>query len=459
MDGLSQELKLEQRQVISLRLQQALQMLTLNTVELADRVQEELELNPALELDQGEGAAIPLSDGDLGPKIADVDWSDYFDGATGPFIRETDEPYDPLANRPAGDVSLTEHLVRQLEVICDDEEVFETAVGIVSAIDNDGYLTISAEELAAELGKYPEEVERVLTEVIHELDPPGVGARDLRECLLVQWRLTRDRDPLAGRIIAEALADIAKKGPAFVAAEFGASVEDVAGAIELIRSMEPRPGRAFGATRNTPVVPDITVELVEGEVLVRVEDDAGGRLYISPKYKNLLLNQKNLDAKTKKYLQERIRAAAWFIRAVHQRRRTVRKVAEAVFSYQRDFLERGPLGLKPLTMEEVADDVGVHVSTVSRAAAGKAVDTPRGIYPFKYFFTGGVRGDRGEVAAEKVKVILNDIIDEEDPAAPYSDEALAGKLAEKGIYIARRTVAKYRNEMNIPPKHERQKLL
>jgi RNA polymerase sigma-54 factor len=456
---ISQEMKLEQRQVISMRLQQALQMLALTGIELTDRIEQELESNPALEMEREEGAIIPLSDGRSRGLTEDIDWDDYFDGTGGPYVQETDETYDPLANQPARPESLTEHLTRQLEVICDDEGTFSVAFAIVTALDLDGYMRIPVEELAGEIRADPTEVERVLTGVVQELDPPGVGARDLRECLLVQWRLMPQPNALTGRIIEEHLGDIGHITPSVLADKLGADEADVVEAIEIIKSMEPRPGRAFGHSRNVPLIPDITVDLVDGNVRVRIDDDAGSRLYISPKYKNLLVNYKNLDEKTKKYLQERVRAAAWFIRAIHQRRRTMRKVAVAVFEHQRDFLERGPMGLKPLTMEDVADEVGVHVSTVSRAAAGKVVDTPGGIYPLRYFFTGAVAGDRGDVAVEKVKALLREIIEDEDPKAPYSDEALAGKLAEKGVYIARRTVAKYRKELNIPPKHERRKVL
>jgi RNA polymerase sigma-54 factor len=458
--GLSQELKLEQRQVISVRLQQALQMLTLTGVELAERIEQELESNPALEIEREETSPIPLGDGRRRTRIEEIDWNEYFNGRVGgPYIRETDEPFDPLANQPAQTGSLVEHLTRQLEVICDDEGTFYVAFAIVAALDVNGYLRIAVEELAEEMGVDPVTVGKILVNVVQELDPPGVGARDLRECLLVQWRLMSEPDPLVGRLIEEHLDDIGRMSPALLAEQVKADEADVEKALDVIRSLEPRPGRAFGSSRNAPLVPDVVVDLVDDKVRVRIEDDAGSRLYISPKYRNLLVEHKNSDAKTKKYLQERIKAAAWFIRAIHQRRRTMRKVATAVFEHQRDFFERGPMGLEPLSMEDVAREVGVHVSTVSRATAGKVADTPNGIYPLRYFFTGAVTGDRGDVAVEKVKVLLKEIIGDEDPGSPYSDEALARKLASRGIFIARRTVAKYRKELNIPPKHERRKVL
>jgi RNA polymerase sigma-54 factor len=457
---LSQELKLEQRQVISIRLQQALRMLTLTNAELVERIEEELESNPALEIERDEGAVIPLGDGRRRTRTEEIDWNDYFNGATGgPYIEETEEAYDPLANQPAQTESLVEHLTRQLEVICDDEEIFDVAFAIITALDANGYLRIDIEELAEELGAVPVEVNRVLVDVVQELDPPGVGARSLRECLLIQWRLMSEPNPLVGRLIQGHLDEISRMSPALLAEKVKAGEADVVKALDVIRSLEPRPGRAFGSSRNAPLVPDVIVDLVNGEVRIRIEDDAGSRLYISPKYKNLLLDYKNLEPKTKKYLKERIKAAAWFIRAIHQRRRTMRKVAKAVFEHQRDFLERGPMGLKPLSMEDVANEVGVHVSTVSRTTAGKVADTPGGIYPLRYFFTGAVAGDGGEVAVEKVKALLRDIIAEEDRTTPYSDEVLAEKLAERGAYIARRTVAKYRKELNIPTRHERRKVL
>jgi RNA polymerase sigma-54 factor len=458
----SQELKLEQRQVISMRLQQALRMLTLTNVELAERIEEELESNPALEIERDDGAAIPLGDGRRGTRAEEIDWNDYFDGGAGgsaAFVEETEEPYDPIANQPAQSESLVEHLTRQLEVICDDEKTFDVAFAITASLDANGYLRVTVEELAEETGADPAEVNRVLLDVVQQLDPPGVGARDLRECLLIQWRLTHEPDPLVGRLIEGYLDEIGRMSPGLLAEKLAADEADVVKALEVIRGMEPRPGRSFGSSRNLPLVPDVIVDLVNDEVRIRIEDDPGSRLFISPKYKNLLLDYKNLDPNTKKYLKERIKAAAWFIRAVHQRRRTIRKVAKAVFEHQKDFLERGPTGLKPLSMEDVADEVGVHVSTVSRATAGKVADTPGGIYPLRYFFTGAVAGDRGDVAVEKVKTLLREIVSEEDPTAPYSDEVITRKLEEKGVYIARRTVAKYRKELDIPPRHERRKVI
>jgi RNA polymerase sigma-54 factor len=233
--------------------------------------------------------------------------------------------------------------------------------------------------------------------------------------------------------------------------------EEVVGAVGYIRSLDPRPGRAFGGSINPTVIPDLKVEVSVGKPKVTILDGKAGRLFISPHYRELLTGDVQ-DEETKRFLRSRLGAAAWFIRALHQRKKTMEKVAAAVFERQVGFLSAGEPGLKPLTMEEVAATVGAHVSTVSRAVAEKYVETPRGVYPFKYFFTGALATeDGGEVAVGRVKSLLEDIIAEEDKATPLSDEELTAVLAARGARVARRTVAKYRHELKIPGKHERKK--
>jgi RNA polymerase sigma-54 factor len=349
--------------------------------------------------------------------------------------------------------------MRQLEVAALNERDFAIAAYITSALERDGYLRLPTAALAAELDENEREVERVLTGIVQRLDPPGVGARNLREALYSQWRNADDgAPPLAGVIINKYLDRLAHKSLDQLARTLHAAPDEVSAAVEYIKNLEPRPGRAFGSETNPSLVPDIRVELVGGEVQVTFLDERIGRLYISPRYRELLRQGQDLDREAERFLRYRLTAAASFIRAVHQRRKTLEKVVAAVFERQRGFLSLGEPGLKPLTMEAVADGVGFHVSTVSRAAAGKVVDTPMGIFPLKYFFTGSVASREGGVAVERVKALLEDIIAQEDKETPFSDERLAEELGNRGLKVARRTVAKYRNWLKIPGKHERKKV-
>lgn len=450
--------RLEQRQIISQRLQQSLRLLTLNNVELETAIEEELEANPLLEWEPGSPA---LREGISSPaaRLENIDWQDYFETASqGGYFTEGREEFDQLAAAPGPPATLAEYLTRQLEVSVVDGRDFELSTCIVSALDRDGYLRLPLATLAEEVGTEEEELERVLIEIVQRLEPPGVGARDLRETLSLQWREANDEAPaLAAVIIDKHLEGLVNKSRAELARSLKVPPEELEVAVAYIKSLEPRPGRAFGAEINPVLLPDVRVELVDGNVEIILLDDRLGRLYISPGYRDLLATDDGLDEEAARFLRYRLNAAASFIRAIHQRRRTLEKIAAAIFERQRDFLTVGGPGLKPLTMEEVADEVGFHVSTVSRAVANKTADTPPGVFPLKYFFTGKVDGSEGPVSVERVKSLLQDIIDVEDKNAPFSDEELAAGLAGRGVRVARRTVAKYRKALKLPSKHDRKK--
>lgn len=449
----------ELRQTISPRLQQSLRLLTLSNLELESAVAAELEANPVLERDDF-GDAEPLPDNNTAPDdLETLDWQEYFASAGGDTSEVWGEVADPFARIAFPDVSLSAYLIRQLEVTALEPRVMELALELVTAFDAAGYLRTPLPALADEMGVTVEELEQVLVNVVQKLDPPGVGARDLAECLLLQWRAAGEgAPPLARKIIEENLADIAGKPIAALAARLKADEAEVRGAVAFIRSLEPRPGRSFGGQVNPSVVPDIRVELAGSRARVTVLDDRSGRLFISPSYRELLTAD-GQDESTRRFLRQRVAAAAWFIRALEQRRRTLENVTRVIFERQKDFLTEGDEGLKPLTMEEVAERVGLHVSTVSRAVAGKVVDTPRGNYRLRDFFTGSLAttssAGESQVAAGKVKALLNDLVATEDKQQPYSDEELVAALAARGIKVARRTVAKYRNELRIPGSHER----
>jgi len=439
-------------------MQQSLRLLTLNNVELDAAIAAEVEANPTLERD-AEADLAPAAE-KVGPsELENLDWQEYFeDAGYAPAAEGAGEAYDPFARLAQPQESLTQHLARQLEMSVEDAPELELALELVTALDGDGYLRVPLAALAEETDASEAELERVLTNVVQKLEPAGAGARDLRECLDLQWRAGGETPALAGVIIERHLAELATKPAAALAALLKATPEETAAAVAYIRSLEPRPGRSFGAEVNVAVVPDVKVELVAGKPRVTVLDDAVGRLFVSPYYRGLL---GNTDNATRRFLRTKLAAAAWFVRAVHQRRRTLEKVAAAVFETQRDFLTEGRAGLKPLGMKDVAARVDLHISTVSRAVADKVIDTPQGNYALRYFFTGalaatGAEGQTDAVAVGKVKALLAELVANENKTDPLSDENLVTALRVQGVRAARRTVAKYRQELKIPGKYERQ---
>lgn len=464
---LSQQTKLTQTTTLSAKQQQSLKLLAMNSLALGDAIEQELESNPTLDTTlEGSGDRVQENEesdnltSERADSLESFVWAASSDNAPR-YSRFSDAPDGDafFDNQAAPGEGLSEHLIRQLEVTCEDEATFEIASEIATSLDADGYLRLSVGFLARELDVAAERVEDVLIGCLQGLDPPGVGARDLRECLLIQWRASDDKPPLVAEIIEKHLGTIGKIPSEQLAGRLGVSQDELNEALAIIRSYEPIPGRAYDLTSAQPLIPDVEVYQVEGEIRVNIIEESIPRLRLSGYYTRMLEDAANLDAKTKRYLIERIRAAAWFIRAVHQRRKTMEKVTGSIFERQSNFLADGTGGLKPLTMDEVADEIDMHVSTVSRAVADKIVNTPYGLFPLKYFFTGALKGDGGEVATEKVKSLIYDIVSAENSERPFSDEEIAGELEERGIKIARRTVAKYRKQLNIPPKHERKKYL
>jgi len=449
-----------QRQVISQRFQQSLALLSLNNLELEGAIEAELEANPALEResagDDDPAGARAEAEGE------DFDWQGYLENAevdgavpAGEGAERDREYRDPFATLSRPEEPLAEHLRRQLEVSYADDPRLPLALELVAALDDEGYLRTPLAELAAEVGAAPAALEDALTDVVQRLEPPGVGARDLAECLLLQWQAAGDAaPPLAGVIIRNHLPDIGARTPAELARLLRVAPPELDRALDFIRSLEPFPGRAYGADVNPSLTPDFVVDWADGGVKITPLEEPAGRLHVSPRYRQLLAAGA-ADADARRYVRGRVAAAAWYIRALHQRRRTMEKVVAAIFGRQRDFLTEGEAGLKPLTMEDVAAAVGVHVSTVSRAVSHKAVDTPQGIYPLKRFFSGAAKAAGADVSVEQVKSALQDLIAAEDKSAALSDEDLGAALAARGFRVARRTVAKYRKELKIPGKHER----
>ena len=428
---LRQEPRLVQQLVITPQLQQALRLLQLSNLELCEVVERELKENPVLEeaegWEEGEGieAYLPLRSSDEEGRR----WEDF-------LVRQ---------------VSLNNYLLWQLRMSHLTPSQMEIGVLIIGNIDEDGYLRASCEEIAQELGVPPGEVREVL-EVIQSFDPPGVGARDLRECLLIQLRERDDSPPLAEGIIEGHWERFKGKDYEGIARSLGVDPGEVREAVDFIMRLEPRPGRPFGPEATKITIPDVLIYKKGEEFEVSIIEDGLPPLRLNPLYERMV-SEGDADMPLD-YLKERLRAAQWLIRCLHQRRETLYRVTKSIARFQREFLEKGIDYLRPLVLRDVAEDVGMHESTVSRVTTNKFASTPQGIFELKFFFSGRV--GEGDVSVIRVKKLIREIIADEDKGRPYSDAQLCKILKMRyNIDVARRTVTKYREGMGIPSSHER----
>ncbi len=480
-----QQLRLEQR--LAPKLIQAMEILQLPIMALEERISEELEKNPVLEvrengiensehhsneseqgvsenqdlvIDEQHGNAEDFSRLD---SLDDVIDPDGFEQRTSPgrirrYVDE-DPKLEALANTADRGISLHEHLTVQWDLVEADPLIKKMGQIIIDNLEPDGYLKTDFSELARKSG-LPEDVklwEQALKEV-QKLDPPGVAARDIKESLLLQLREFDETRALERQLIENFFDELQNHEYQKIAKETGESVERIKDAIEFIKKrLTLHPGTTFGDYQNNPIIPDIIVEYDEetGEYKIIVRDDNIPQLYIPVRYQKML-KQSNLDPKTREFIRRNIQSAKWIIEAIKQRQDTLRRVVECIVKAQQEFLEKGPKYLKPLPMAQIADQVGVHIATISRAVAGKYVQTPRGIYPLRFFFTGGTETENGEsLSWDAIKEKIKELIENEDKTNPLSDDEIVKKLKEDGIDIARRTVAKYRKQMGIPSSHKR----
>jgi RNA polymerase sigma-54 factor len=481
---LKQQLKLQHKLVMTPQLRQAIKILQLPRGELDTLVYEEMNENPVLTVEQGDEVVTPQEAGVMGDEpppseIAkeknaseEIDWRSYLETYTEempslPAWGDDDgdeERQNLIENQPNRTESLADHLAWQLRFHNLTEEDQQIAFVIIGNLDVDGYLQDSIEEIAASVGASVDDVARVLR-VIQECEPLGVGARDLQECLLLQLHAQRpgsdsatETDPIvaiAERIVQEQLSALETRRFDRLARDLGVTVDEVMLAVKLIASLEPKPGRDFGEGDIRYVTEDVYVHKVGDDWVVTLNEEGLPRLKVSASYRRLL--QEGGEAKD--YIKEKLNAAAWLIKSIHQRQRTLLLVAQSLVKFQQDFLTYGVSHMRPLVLRDVAEDVGIHESTVSRAISNKYIATPRGIYPLKKFFTTGLKGRQGQdVASESVKERIRELIHSEDPTHPLSDEEIARKLSGDDVTIARRTVAKYREGMNILPSPKRKQL-
>ena len=467
------------------RMIQAMEILQLPLLALQERIETELVSNPVLELRENNDEPAPAEESSAGEDgqalvVKDNDDQsedfqrldayqdefepDVWDGETHSQARsdsgERDKKMDAMANTAAPPESIFEYLMDQWAFVEAPPEILQAGELIIEHIDEDGYLREPLESLPARTNK-PVTLDhlRAALPLVQGLDPIGVAARDLKECLLLQLAtkeaLGQDVN-LERELVRSFLRDIEANRLPLIARKTGRSMDEVHRAIAQLSRLNPRPGGLIGERATPVVVPDITVWLDEqGEPVVQMTDGEAPALHISRGYRKML-RLGRLDRQTKEFLQRNIRSAQWLISAIEQRRQTVRRVAEEVFKVQKAFFEHGPVALKPLPMADVAEKVGVHIATVSRAVAGKYVQTPRGIFPLRMFFSGGTTTESGaDLAWDAVKAKLQEIISAEDKARPLNDDQLVEQLNKAGIDIARRTVAKYRGLMSIPSARQR----
>lgn len=442
---LGYELTIEQTQKLSMtpELIQAIQILQFNNQELVDYVQNELLENPVLEAEKTYDA----QEVDIRAKIREADYEEQ-SFRQWEYAPDDDDDYTYEQYAWEED-TLTDYLLNQLQF--SSLKGCKAKIGryIIEAVDDNGYLTVSVEEIARALHVETEPVEEVLG-FIQTFEPSGVAARNLRECLIIQLAAKGLLTEEIEYVIENMLEDLADNRIAHIAKTLGIKNQEVQQIADLIRTLEPKPGRLFSSGETVRyVVPDIFVEKINGEYVVSNNDTSVPKLMVSSYY-NKLTAEAGKDEELNKYLNDRFNAAVWLIRSIEQRKQTIFNVASAVVKYQQEFFDNGEKFLKTLTLKQIADEIGVHESTVSRSINGKYMQSPRGVFEMKYFFSSGVTGgDGGGVSSNSVKSIIKEIIAGEDPRKPYSDQDMVAILKEKGIDISRRTVAKYREGMNI----------
>ncbi len=482
---LRQQLKLSQQLVMTPQLQQAIKLLQLSKIELIETINQELEQNPVLEeateeewrssenleldagLDLDNIPRLSSSEDEQTPwedkALKEVDWSEYMDddykaSSSLPSYSFEEKEVPNYENMISKGTDITEHLLWQLQMSRLDNIERQIGCLIIGNLDQNGYLAISLEEIAKEVKCDIDKVEKVLKQ-IQLFDPVGIAARDLRECLLVQLDYLGIKDPLVRKIVDKYLHYVERHNYQAIAKATKTTIEEVAAAIQIITNLDPRPGRAYSTEDVQYIVPDIYVYKVDDDYVVTLNEEDLPRLKISQYYKETL---KNPDAPnhTKEFIQEKLKSAIWLIKSIHQRQKTIYKVTKSIVKFQREFLDKGIVYLKPLVLRDVAEDVGMHESTISRVTTNKYVHTPQGIFELKFFFSTGLSrrdGNGADIAAQSVKERIKQLIQSEDPTKPYSDKQIVEILAKDNIKIARRTVAKYREMLGILPSNRRKR--
>jgi RNA polymerase sigma-54 factor len=461
--GIHQFQNLTMQQVLAPQLQQSLQILQAPALELRNIVQQELQTNPVLEEESGPAENEDRSNDDSEfqeefERLAKLDeeWRDYMTQNVSYSARnlEDEERRQFFFDSIASQETLQLHLWEQLNTADVTEQQRKAAELIIGNIDDIGFLQTPIAEISANTGHSLEELQDMLN-LIQSFHPVGVGACDLRECLLIQLRRLGKEGSLEYQIVDEHLADLGRKRLPEVARRVGVTVEQVQRAANFIATLDPKPGQIFTPDPNSYVLPDVSVDKVGDEYAISLNGDQVPHLRISKTYKDLMTQGSN-GTDVRDYIREKIRSGKFLIKSIHQRQQTILNIANEIVKRQQEFLENGTASLKPMTMAQIAETVGVHETTVSRAISGKYMATPQGVFEMKYFFTPGYQTAGGaSLSNTSVKESISELVRNEDPHNPLSDKEIVEILSDRGIPIARRTVAKYRAELNILPSNLR----
>ena len=471
---LRQQLKLTQQLIMTPQLQMAIKLLQLSRLELLDTIRQEMEENPALEEVQDsmedsaqESPVEPMEPvGDEMREVTiedrlrdDIDWTNYIDefNTPGKASFETERRDQPsFESFISHKESIQEHLLWQLLMSAPSEEDEKIGSFIIGNLNNDGYLESTVEEIATQNELEIPKVEKILG-LIQGFDPPGVGARDLKECLRIQIRQLELENTLVSDIIESHLNHLENSNYKAICKALKAKIEDVVQAVEIIKGLDPRPGRQFSEDTSQHITPDIFVYKYDDEFVIVLNDAGIPRLRVSNFYKIGMDHGPGAD-QTKAYIQDKMRSATWLIKSIHQRQKTIYRVMESILKTQRAFFEKGVSYLKPMVLRDVADDIGMHESTISRVTTNKYAHTPQGIFELKYFFNSSINRVHGEaIASASVKDKIKQIIDSENPRKPFSDHKITQLLEASNIQIARRTVAKYREALGVLPSSKRKR--
>jgi RNA polymerase sigma-54 factor len=476
--AISQKLhtKLVQKLILTPSLQQAIKLLPMSTLELADLLNQEMvenplleevpteELQPAEQQQPEKQEAQPATEKPDTWDDADYDYffGDYLDDGYRSRTPSEVKELPPIENTLSTAASLADHVFWQLSLQTNDDRVKEIGRAIIGNLDDDGYLVASVEEIAA-MGEWPvADVEKALQHV-QTFDPIGVAARDLQECLWLQIRHLGLEGTPSEKIVTEHLRLLQNHQVPEIARKLGMPIEELKQHIEIIRNLDPKPGSRYNPSQSQYVIPDVYVVKVEDQYVAMLNEEGLPQLRISPVYRRLLDKSAQAGSEsgdeTRAYVKDKFRSALWLIKSVDQRQKTIHKVATSIINFQREFLDQGIEYLRPLVLRDVANDIGMHESTVSRVVNNKYMHTPQGVFEMKYFFHSGISSSYGEsVSSVTIKQRIRKIIENEDPRKPLSDSKIVSILQKEGLMLARRTIAKYREELKIPTSNQRKVL-
>jgi len=471
---LRQDLKLTQQLIMTPQLQQSIRLLQLSRIELINAINQEMEKNPLLEEEayDEESAGDQVPEGDeakAGSKVKEVtgegdgkddfDWDSFIEdfGPVGVSYAREDGESPSLENMLTKTTSLADHLSWQLNLSRFTDIEKKIGEQVIGNLDHNGYLMQDCDEIAALEQVSTSQVEEVLGK-IQEFDPPGIAARDLKECLLIQLKFLGGCNTLVEKIIDDHLKDLETKNYGNIMKRQKVSLMEVKEAVDVISTLDPRPGLVYSDERPQYVIPDVFVFKVDDEYRIVLNDDGLPRLRVSNLYKEILgeIGNNAKGETCKEYIKDKLQSATWLIKSIQQRQRTIYRVSESILNHQKEYFNKGINYLKPMVLRDIAEDIGMHESTISRVTTNKYIHTPRGIFELKYFFSSGINRTDGDViASESVKERIEKIIRDEDKRKPFNDSQIVDILKKSGISIARRTVAKYRDALKILPSSKR----